>query len=349
MHINLILIFFTSFLFSILLFPALINISKEKKIFDSPNLNRKIHQFPVPNIGGVGLFFSILFCVLIFSNETCDGANIFLSSFVLLFLFGLKDDLVTLPFFNRFQAQLIAGLLLILIGDFRVKDFSFIGFSVVSYPISVALSMIFFIFLTNAYNLIDGINGLLGSLTFFSSAFFFLIFILSTDKPSFSLILCLSMLASILVFLFFNFGEAKVFMGSSGSYIIGLFMYFNSIIFLNLNSISNLNVPKHAFLFSILAIPIYDTLRVFFLRLLERKSPFEADANHVHHRLLKLNFSHKKSVLILLTVNFILLAINYSINIKSDLAIIFLNLLLLIILNLILEIFIKKINKPISD
>ena len=342
MNTNLFFIFFISLLFSILIFPALINICREKKIFDSPNLNRKIHRMPIPNIGGVGLFFSILLSVLIFSNETTKGVNVFLSSFSFLFLFGLKDDLVTLPFFRRFQAQLIAGILIIIIGDFRVRDFSFIGLSDINYFVSIVLSLIFFIFLINAYNLIDGINGLLGSLTFISSTFFFLLFILSIEKYSIGFMTCLSMLGSIMVFLFYNFGEAKVFMGSCGSYIIGLFMYFNSILFLDSNYTSNLFTTKYAFLFSILAIPIYDTLRVFVLRLLEKKSPFEADANHVHHRLLKLELSHNQIVLILLAVNLMLIMINFTIKMNSDLLLIFLDLLLLVVLNFILEAFIKK-------
>ena len=338
MSFNLILNFLSTFFVSILIFPALIKVSREKRIFDSPTLIRTIHQFPIPNIGGVGLFFSIMFCVLLFSNETSKGSNVFLASFVLLFLFGLKDDLVSLPFFRRFQAQLVAGLLLILIGDYRVKDFSFIGIIEPNYTLSVIMSLIFFIFLTNAYNLIDGINGLLGSLTFFSSCFFLLAFILNKYFYSFGLILCVSMLASILVFLFYNFGKAKIFMGSSGSYIIGLFMYFNCILILDFDSFSFFLIPKFAFLFAILSIPVYDTLRVFFLRLLE------ADANHVHHRLLKLNISHKISVMILLLVNLALLIINFLIKDNSDLVIIFIDLFILITLNFILEGMIKKCN-----
>jgi UDP-GlcNAc:undecaprenyl-phosphate GlcNAc-1-phosphate transferase len=341
MNINLIFTFLSSFVISIFFFPVIIKVSRIKNLFDSPTLNRKIHQKPIPNIGGVVIFFTVLFCFLVFSNKNENQINAFLASFVLIFLFGLKDDLVALSSYKRFIAQLVAGFLVILIGDFRIQNLSFIGLFNISYSLSVISSLIFFIFIINAYNLIDGINGLLGSLTALSTSAFLMAYIINHESKGLELILCVSMLASILGFLFYNFGDAKIFMGSSGSYIVGLFMYLNTMIILEKNSLSIFSIPKYAFLFSVLAIPVYDTLRVFLLRIIWKKSPFLADANHVHHRLLKLNISHNKIVMILLLTNMFLLGFNFIFRSQSDILIIIFDFIILITLNLILEKFLK--------
>jgi UDP-GlcNAc:undecaprenyl-phosphate GlcNAc-1-phosphate transferase len=342
MNINIVFTFISSLIISIYFFPVIIKVSQIKKLFDAPILNRKIHQKPIPNLGGVVIFFTVLFCFFMFSKINDNHIDAFLSSFVVIFLFGLKDDLVALSSYKRVVAQIAAGLIVILIGDFRINDLSFIGLFDISFSLSVISSLIFFIFIINAYNLIDGINGLLGSLTVLSTFTFFVVYLSSHESNGLELILCVSMLGSILGFLFFNFGDAKVFMGSSGSYLVGLFMYLNTMIILEKNSLTIFSIPKYAFLFSVLSIPVYDTIRIFLLRIIWKKSPFVADANHIHHRLLKLNVSHSIIVIILLLTNIFLLGFNFVLKSQSNIIIIIFDFSIMITLNFILEKFLKS-------
>jgi UDP-GlcNAc:undecaprenyl-phosphate GlcNAc-1-phosphate transferase len=339
------LLFCISLLTSIILIKILIKISIVKKIFDSPNDIRKLHTIPTPNIGGIAIFFTILFSLLFFPNFFAhfERVNFLLASNVLLFLFGLHDDLVGLSPSKRFFAQLVAGMILIFFGDFRISNLSLIGLSSISYPLSIIISILFYVFITNAYNLIDGINGLLGSFAILSCLCFAIIFFNSTDV--FLIAILISMIGAILGFLIYNFGDASIFMGSSGSYIIGALMYFYSIYFINVsNPVSNV-IPRFPFLFSFLAIPLFDTLRVFFLRTINRKSPFKADSNHIHHRLLKLNISHSNTVLVMVMANISLILLNASIKNILEIKILIIDFIVLIFFNVMLEFYITKIKK----
>ncbi len=338
-------IFLFSFIFSTIFLKKLINVSIEKKIFDEPISERKLHKIAVPNIGGVSIFFTITFCTLIFSSyyKSPDLINFLFAGIVILFLLGLKDDLVGLSSSKRFYGQLFSGFILIILGDFRIENLSLIGYSTISYPISVFISFLFFVMITNAYNLIDGVNGLLGSLTLFSCLCFSLFFYFNSNF--FLLTITFSIIGATLSFLFFNFGNASIFMGSCGSYVIGSIMYFNSIVFLNQSIFSNPNISKFSMLFSILAIPLYDTLRVFTVRIFANKSPFKADANHIHHRLLRLEISHSSVVFILLVVNISIIGLNFSLSEFNDLILLIFSISILICLNYILEYKIKRKNK----
>ena len=143
-------------------------------------------------------------------------------------------------------------------------------------------------------------------------------------------------------FLFFNFGKASIFMGSSGSYVIGSLMYFNSTALLNQTMPLVYNSSKFSLLFSFIAIPLYDTLRVFFLRVLQKKSPFSADANHVHHRLLILLPSHSSVVYLLLLINLLLVGLNIIFSNFFDILILFCDLMFLLLCNFYLEYRISK-------
>jgi UDP-N-acetylmuramyl pentapeptide phosphotransferase/UDP-N-acetylglucosamine-1-phosphate transferase len=312
----------------------LIKISIQKKIFDNPISERKLHKRPIPNIAGVSFFFTTVLCTLFLSNIFNSPENLaqLLAANIVLFLLGLKDDLVGLSSSIRFFGQLFSGLILIVLGDFRVQNLSIIGYSEVSYNVSVFISLLFFVMITNAYNLIDGINGLLGSLTIFSCICFSLFFYSGSDLYFFALMV--SIIATTLSFLIYNFGNAKIFMGSSGSYVIGSIMYINSIVYLGQSISSNLNISKFSILFCILAIPLFDTLRVFFLRILHRKSPFTADSNHVHHMLLKLLPSHSLVVILIIAFNILLIGVSSLLFAYGDLFVLLFDFLILILVNI---------------
>ncbi len=337
--------FLTAFVFSYFFIKILIRISIEKKVFDNPSVERKLHDNPTPNIAGVAFFFTIIFCMSIFGPKfpLPESVGQILAANIILFLLGLKDDLIGLSSTKRFYGQLFSGLILILIGDFRIQNLSIIGFTSISYSISIFISLLFFVMITNAYNLIDGLNGLLGSLTMFSCFCFFLFFY--SNSNYYQSLLMISIIATILAFLFFNFGNASIFMGSSGSYVIGSLMYFNSIVFLNESMLFNFQNSKFSILFCILAIPIFDTVRIFILRIMQKKSPFSADANHIHHRLLKLLPSHSSVVCVIISFNILLIGLNFLFSSFNDLFVLILDILILLLSNFYLEFKISKNQK----
>jgi UDP-GlcNAc:undecaprenyl-phosphate GlcNAc-1-phosphate transferase len=337
--------FLTAFVFSFFFIKILIRISIEKNVFDNPNVDRKLHIIPTPNIAGVAFFFSIIFCMSIFGQKFSfpESMGQILAANIILFLLGLKDDLIGLSSSKRFYGQLFSGLILIIFGDFRIQNLSIIGFTSISYPISIFISLLFFVMITNAYNLIDGLNGLLGSLTIFSCLCFLLFFYINSNY--YLIALMISIIATILAFLFFNFGKASIFMGSSGSYVIGSLMYFNSITFLNQSIVSHLQNSKFSILFCILAIPIFDTVRVFILRIMQKKSPFSADANHIHHRLLMLLPSHSSVVCVIISFNILLVGVNFLFYNFNQLFVLVLDILILLLSNFYLEFRISKNQK----
>ena len=336
MNLSILILFITTLLVSIIFIKFIIKICFEKKMFDEPTDIRKIHKIAIPNLAGVGFFFTILLSVLTFSKQIKYSINInfALVGIVLIFLFGLKDDLVGLSSSKRFLVQIFSGLIFIVFGNFRINYLPFFGDINLHYSLSVILSLIFFVTIVNAYNLIDGINGLLGSITLISSICFSIIFFLNPDI--FLLTLSISIFAAITGFLFYNFGDAKIFMGSSGAYTIGALMYFISISYLN--SPINLFIPKFTLLFSILAIPIYDLIRVFFLRIKNFKSPFVGDGNHIHHILFRLTLSHSKVVYILTGLNISLFLVIFLFPKFSDKSLLVINILILLLFNLLIKI-----------
>lgn len=343
-YLMLVLIFLTSFSFSTIFLNSLIKICNEKKLFDEPITERKIHKTPIPNIAGFAFFFTLIFQISLYGYYFKYENSIIkeFSAIIILFLIGICDDLIGLSSTKRFLLQILAGLIIVVFADFRILNLSIIGYSSISNFFSILVSLVFFIMITNAYNLIDGVNGLLGSLSILAFTCFSFFFYYTSNY--FLLAFTISMIASLYSFLLFNFGNASIFMGSSGSYIIGALIYSMSVLYLNQKPIYFLPFPRFSLLFSIVSIPFYDTIRVFMLRIFENKSPFSADANHIHHRLLKLNLSHKSVVFVLILSNIFLIIFNILFIKSNDFFTFISSLLVLFCLNFILEYKIKLIK-----
>lgn len=328
--------FFFTIFFSAFCVKAIIKISYLKKLYDQPAEDRKIHIKATPNIGGVALFFSFLFSLSILSKYIINKNSILYlySSLIIVFLFSLKDDLVGLSSNKRFVSQIISGFILIWFGNYRIMNLNgFMGLNEINEISSILISIFFFVFITNAYNLIDGINGLAGSIALLSSIIFSIIYFYNSDFDS--LILSIIFIGSLIGFLYFNLGNAKIFMGSTGSYLIGVLMYIFSINFLNNNYETIQNDSKIAIVNSILFIPFYDTIRVFILRVINKKSPFVADSNHIHHVLLRFKISHTQVVIILLTINLFLIFLSFNNQNLGSLTLVFLDLIIFLLFNLI--------------
>ncbi|MBK1440527.1 undecaprenyl/decaprenyl-phosphate alpha-N-acetylglucosaminyl 1-phosphate transferase [Parapedobacter sp. ISTM3] len=294
--------------------PSLIKLAYQKRLFDDPALEeRKIHKYRTPNLGGIAVLtsfaFTACFCI---SGNILPYANYVFASGLLIFLVGLKDDLAALNPHKKFFAQSITALIVVYFADIRLTSFyGVFGIyemhPVVSYPFSTLL----IVFIINAFNLIDGINGLLSSVSLIVSLTFGYIFF---QMQEYGLaLLAMSMAGSVLGFLRYNAGKARIFMGDAGAYSIGFIIAVLAIQFIELNKAQDIAVAPPfvdsvpAVAIAILIIPIFDTLRVIVIRLVQGKSPFMADRNHLHHRLLDTGMSHTQATIALSSFNVLMI------------------------------------------
>ena len=241
---------------------------------------------------------------------------------ILLLFIGIKDDIMLISPFSKFGIQLLAAIAIVVIGDFRITNLhGIMGILEINYMTSVVISMVMVIAFINAYNLIDGVDGLAAGLGILGSLFFGIWFFL--NGYTFLAILSLSLVGSLLGFLRYNlFGKKyKIFMGDTGSLMIGLLMVVQVIEFVefNINSALPYNIsgsPSVALAFVI--IPVTDTLRVFVIRLSKGISPFFPDKRHVHHCFLRVYNRHYKVTLALLLLNLMIIAITLLICINVN-------------------------------
>jgi UDP-GlcNAc:undecaprenyl-phosphate/decaprenyl-phosphate GlcNAc-1-phosphate transferase len=231
---------------------------------------------------------------------------------LVIFFLGLKDDLIVLSAFKKIIGQVIAASILIHLGGIKLTSLhGLFGFYEVPEAFGLALSYLTIIVVINSFNLIDGIDGLAGSLGVLTMVIFGTYFYMA-DQFSYSL-LAFSMCGSLLAFLIFNHHPAKIFMGDSGSLMIGLVNAILVIKFINVADAPGAVVPvlsPVAVGVAILMVPLFDTLRVFSIRILNGRSPFTPDRNHVHHLMLNKGMNHASVTVscVLINIFFIILA-----------------------------------------
>ena len=231
---------------------------------------------------------------------------------LMLFFVGIKDDIIGTAPIKKLIAQVLAALILVLVGNIRITGLHGIfEINEIPYWASVFLSLFTYIVVVNAFNLIDGVDGLAGGVGFIACMTFGAWFVFANDIILASLAFALG--GSLLGFLVFNFSPAKIFMGDSGSLTIGLIICVLSIKLIEY-PVEKLGgilpyLSKPVFVVAVLIYPLADTLRIFTLRALAGVSPFSADRNHLHHRFIDLGFSHRKTVISVYIFNLLTIAI----------------------------------------
>jgi len=302
-----------SFIITFLAIPIVLQIAEEKRLFDVPD-ERKIHKVPVPSLGGVGIFGGFLLASLLsISSKQNAEFQYFFAAAVIIFFLGLKDDLVVLSASKKFVGQMVAASILIHLGGIRITSMhGLFGFTDISEGVSIALSYLTIIVVINSFNLIDGVDGLAGTLGLVT-VFLFGVYFFAIQMPAYSL-LAFAMAGSLLAFLIFNHHPAKIFMGDSGSLMIGLV---NSILVIKFISVADspaIAIPVESSVvvgMAILIIPLVDTLRVFSIRIFKGNSPFTPDRNHVHHLLLERGFKHPGITFFCVSLNILFIAVAY--------------------------------------
>lgn len=306
-YIQIILTFLTSFSICFYAVPPIIKVAKLKNLYDEPT-ERKKHGVKIPTLGGIAIFAGSIFSICFWSNQSqIQELQYIIAALILMFFMGIKDDIVNLVAYKKLAIQTLCAIILVLFADIKLSSFYGV-FSVynISDFISVPLSILVIIFITNSINLIDGIDTLAANTGIIANTFFGTWFYL-TQNYHYS-ILSFSMLGSLLAFLYFNKSPAKIFMGDTGSLILGMLLSIFAIKFIELNRIyygdstfKILSAPSVAI--AVLIIPIFDTLRVFTLRIFQGRSPLSPDREHIHHILTDLGYSHIKTSLMLSILN----------------------------------------------
>ena len=320
---NIILALFSSFLISYLIIPKLISFASKYRLSDVAG-RRSAHKGSVPIFGGVAFFVSIMISLILYSNFV--NILFFTIAIIIVFLVGLLDDLLGLSPSKKLIGQLISIIIIITLGDLKIE--SFYGVWGI-YELPEIVSFLFTVFvcvvIINSMNLIDGIDGLaagIGSISAF--CFGLLAFYMNQFDMS---IIAFSLLGALIAFLKFNFHPAKIFMGDTGSLLIGLIL---SVLAINLIhsgiNTSFISFPnKGPFLAIVfLALPLFDSLRIFISRLFRGKHPLRPGKGHIHHALLRLGFGHRKTSIILFAYSALLISLSFFfLQLNINLAILF--------------------------
>ena len=291
-------------IFNFLFISYLINYSKSDVSSKVVRL-RDIHIYKTPSIGGVSFFVSfilsfILFYFIKFFPEF-TFYNLYdivpyyhlklllLSSFIM-FIIGFFDDVFNLRFQYKFLFQLFVSIITVYYLEVRIESFyGIFGSFDFSNSFLNIFSVLVVIFIINSYNFVDGVDGLASSLGILILFIFSILFYF--NDCFFDFFMCLILKSILLSFLYFNKPTAKIFMGDSGSLFIGYLISYFSLKLCNL-PIDHSGTINPVFILCILSYPAIDTLRVFFIRVYNRKSPFFPDKNHIHHFIINNNFNH---------------------------------------------------------
>ena len=292
--------------------PVIISVANNKKLYDVPDA-RKIHDTPIPSLGGLAIFAGfVMASITIISFAQAPDFQYFFAAFLVIFFLGLKDDILDISPIKKFIGQVLAAFLIIYKGNIQIQSMhGFMGIDQLPPVFSIFFTYLTIIVIINSFNLIDGVDGLASSLALMAVVIFGIYFY-EVDMQAYS-ILSFATAGALVAFLIFNFHPAKIFMGDTGSLMLGLINAILVIKFINVaNSGVKIPVPSApAVGFSILMIPLLDTLRVFGIRIGHRRSPFSPDRNHIHHLLLDRGMSHSAVTLTLVGVNLIFIVLVY--------------------------------------
>jgi UDP-GlcNAc:undecaprenyl-phosphate/decaprenyl-phosphate GlcNAc-1-phosphate transferase len=301
--IHLVLSFTWAFLIAIFAVPSIIRVAHLKNILDQPNF-RTVHAELTPRLGGLAMFAGFMSALTIFADLD-NGVQQLLAGCVILFFIGLKDDLIAISAMKKFAVQLLATGIVMFIADIRITSFQGIfGIGELQIGVSYMFTFLVIIGITNSINLIDGLDGLAGTLVLIATVTFGVYFYLfgGLNYGNYAAVsFCL--VGGVVGFLRYNFHKATIFMGDTGSLLCGFIISVLAIQFIEMR-----HVPASpSVALGILFIPVFDTIRVFSIRIFSGKSPFIPDKNHVHHRLLALGFNQIGTVLILAMINLLVI------------------------------------------
>ncbi len=304
-----------SFFLGFLFMPVVLKIAKEKHFVVKPN-KRMSHTGEIPNIGGIDICFSFMLTFLAFEYGSLKESQFLLIGLVVILFVGFADDLLDLSPLSKLLGEMLAGIAMIGFADIRITHLhGFLGVEQMSVAGSYVLSFFVLLAVINALNLIDGVDGLASGLGILYCLFFAVWFQLSGELSW--AILGYSMTGALAVFFIYNvFGgsKRKIFMGDSGSLLLGYLLTAFVFRFCTMNayhlvpdSLACSAAP--AVCVCVLSVPIFDTIRVSLTRIWHHRSPFSPDKNHIHHLLLRTGLNHIQTTCVLLAVTLLFIGL----------------------------------------
>lgn len=310
------LILAISLVLSLLFIPRIIYVAKKKRLFDVPDNNRKIHVTLTPNLGGLGIFFAFFTTASFFITGSATlGWHYIICSCFILFLTGVYDDLIGLNASRKFLAQFAAAFITVYFADIRITSLEgILGIYELPTWLSISFTVVGCTFVTNAINLIDGIDGLAGGIAALCSLLLGAFLFLTGNTIPACIAICL--MGAIIGFLKYNISPARIFMGDTGSLFIGFMISVLAILLVRnfrptplVRDIIHSQQEALIVALAVLFVPVFDSFRVFINRARKGMSPFKADRTHLHHYLIDAGFTHSESVSILLLSNVLILTL----------------------------------------
>ncbi len=346
------LCFITAFVVTLITIPPIMTLIKKYRLYDMPG-PRKEHSSPIPTMGGIAVMAGMMMALFLWFPFSYGVEQIcFFLSIAVLFGLGILDDLKDLSAKYKFIVQVGLAALLALSG-IRITSFDGL-FGIAELPISAqyTFTILAIVGITNAFNLIDGIDGLAGGLGFMSLVTLGLFLTMSGDSNT--ALVAFALAGAIFAFLYFNFNPAKIFMGDTGSLVLGFVIAVLSVRLMQVNVFAANGVLPHApvFVLGIVFMPVFDTLRVFALRIWKGRSPFVADKTHIHHLLTNQGFSHGFAAKLICFIHgFVLIEVYWLRDLRQEfiLLILFAFMLLVIVILKNIGLLVKRpraINSP---
>ncbi|MCB0584059.1 MAG: undecaprenyl/decaprenyl-phosphate alpha-N-acetylglucosaminyl 1-phosphate transferase [Phaeodactylibacter sp.] len=315
----LILSFLTAFTLAYFAIPHIINIARDKNLCDEPS-ERSSHTISTPALGGIGIFSAAIFAIVLWTPfREFGNLQYILCAFIIVFLIGVKDDISPVSPINKIIGVALAASILVFKSDIMLRGFyGFFGLHAeLPVPFYTGLTIFTILGIVNAFNLIDGINGLAGSIGALIcgtlGCWFFYVGRIEFAVVAFTIV------GAIIAFLKYNYSPARIFMGDSGSLLVGTASVILVIKFIDMNYYMEIGqkgkiLASPVVAIGVMILPLYDTLRVFVTRLLRGQSPLNADRRHIHHLLIDYGFSHMQATGILVSVNVIFILLAFSLN-----------------------------------
>ncbi len=307
------------FTFSVLvtsmIIPAWLKLCGKWQLFDRPDA-RKHHVAVIPSLGGIAIFAGIMISFFFSAaNGNYNGSSVLaymLAGSLVLFFTGFFDDLMEISAKRKLVMQSIAAWMVVH-GGLRIVTLNgFLGIYNLSVPWQYGITIFVILFLINAYNFIDGIDGLAATLGIIIFSLFAFLFYLKNDMIYVTLSLCV--LGSLSAFIVFNFEPAKIFMGDTGSLVVGFLISCCAIKLLSVAAVNDLQLYSPLLIVAALFILIFDLSRVVFIRLANGISPFTADRSHLHHMVCRQEFGHRGATLILATFNILFISLVFIVH-----------------------------------
>lgn len=360
MQIYTILAFILLITFSIGMFvtPSIAKLSKELHLYDLPD-SRKVHSQPIPRLGGVAFLptacISIAFTLVLLLRFGIDESNLwqgttiqhflaYLSGAMILYTIGLYDDIHGLNYKIKFIAQIIAASVLCISGLW-IADFSYIFFiNEIPFWIGMPLTIFVVVYITNAINLIDGIDGLASGLAIIALTVIATLNIIIKDTVW--AMLCVAFIGVLVAFFYYNVmnNKKRIFMGDAGSLTLGYTLSFLILHFWQREPVWNIHLHNVGIIaISTIVIPMFDVVRVMMSRIRDHRNPFMPDKNHIHHKLMRTGLNGTMTMIVILLLSCLFIISNYYIaSYMSQTLIIILDVALFCLMHTIINYFIAQ-------